>query len=186
MTSLLLSQPKYELTYRGYSNFDYIETIVEDNKIISEEDVKTIVKSIGIRTLPNNFYFDLEKYKVNLTLEEFWQSYSQPNLYVNIQTFRDKVEPNKYSGHIEVNLRGSANSIFIEMRPTDYFIDNSELTTQQKEAWKKKWSKKHASYNIIPKGNTFIYATKSQIKNILRGFIQEIFDELNILIRDYP
>lgn len=186
LPTVLFSVIPFETTYRGYSTIDYIGVIVIKNDIITEKEVQTIVKSIGINTLPNNIYFDEKLFIANHTMEESWELSFKPNMFIAINAIRNKTDPNKYSGHIEVNLEGNSISSFIKVRPTDKFIDSSDLSLQKKEEWKKKWSKKSASYDIIIRGQVFTYSTKSQIKNKLREYVQEIFDELNILIRDYP
>lgn len=177
--SVSYSQVESHGFYRGFKNIKLIGLIIGKNDIITRDEADIIIKSIGIKTLPNYLYFSGDIWPNNIDIS------GQPFLTIDVVTIKSKINQNKYTGRVDIALNGWANSKMIEYtqeRPP------SELTEKMKDKWEDKqfWINRVVSYDIIHKGTVFAYYDKYEIKEIVREFIQEIFDELNILIRDYP
>lgn len=185
-TRITFSQDDLVVIYRGYGMINYIGTEVYPNDIMTDDEVERIVNSIGIKTLPDNIYFSEKSFKAHHTQEEFWETFSQPYIDVIIHVKSHSNDQTKYWGKIEVSLIGHGSSNSIEMRLSDYNIDKTDMPLETKERMKNKWSKTSAKYEILSESMIITHYEKNRIKSITRELIQEIFDELNILIRDYP
>lgn len=164
------TQTKFK--YRGYSQIKLIKTIVEKNPIISESRGKSLVKSVGYNTLPTGIYFDEDSYIANVPQVDKLKAHNQPHIYIRINVMENSNNPNIYWGSILVCLEMKGNSLFIEYTTKD---DSKDL-----------WAPDLATHSIMQKGTILNNWTANKITNFVRNYIQEIFDELNIRIRESP
>lgn len=188
ITSYVISQEIN--TYKGYSKIEFIDTVINDNPIITKDKFLKIVKSVGYNTLPNNIRLDLDllEYFTNLS-DEKSGSVQLFEINVNVLAFDDD-PPHKRSGYLNVSLRGTNESELIETRIADSLIDASfnrgDIDEERVKFLKSDWDSEIIMYEMIGKSMIFRNYNDKDIIQQIRSYIQEIFDELNILIREYP
>lgn len=182
-------------TYRGYSKIKYIEVWINDNSILSNYEAENMVKSVGYNTLPDNILFDSEKYNKywadQYSLTGKMSTNKELTLSIDINAFSTKENNNLYFASIEVCLEGHALSELIEYRISDKMIEKLKKNgnAESKEDWEQyrnKWFKNSARYIMFRRGGLTVYSSKDDIKRGIRKYVQEIFDELMIAIKEYP